>query len=65
MNNMAKGIYSVRLLNTQGQTILSQQINHAEGTSTENISINKIKGAYMLEVTKPDDTKQVSKIIIN
>ena len=65
MNNMPKGIYKVRLLTAGGQTILSKQINHAEGTGIETIPVNKFTGAYMLEVTKPDNKKFVNKIIIN
>lgn len=65
LNNMPKGLYNVRLVNTSGQTILTKQINHAEGTSTETISVNRIKGAYMLEVTRPDNSKETNKVIIN
>ena len=65
MNNMSKGLYNVRLVNTSGQTIYSQQINHAEGTSTETIAVNRIKGAYTREVTKPDNSKEINKVIIH
>ncbi|MDQ6756302.1 MAG: DUF6531 domain-containing protein [Bacteroidota bacterium] len=63
--NMPKGGYSIRLVNALGQTIVSKQINHAEGSSPETIVSNAIKGAYMLEITKPDNSKQINKIIIN
>ncbi|MDQ6609228.1 MAG: T9SS type A sorting domain-containing protein, partial [Bacteroidota bacterium] len=65
MNNMPKGIYNVRLVNSFGQTIVSKQINHAEGTSTETFGVNKVKGSYLLEVTKPDNSKSTNKLIIN
>lgn len=65
MNNMPKGIYSIRLINSAGQTILNRQINHAEGTATEKISVNKINGSYIVEVTKPGNSKSSNKIIIN
>ncbi|MDQ6756673.1 MAG: T9SS type A sorting domain-containing protein, partial [Bacteroidota bacterium] len=65
MNNMPKGVYMIRLVNSSGQTVVSKQINHSEGTSTETLGVNKVKGSYMLEVTKPDNTKSTNKLIIN
>ena len=65
MNNMGKGTYNVRILNTAGQTILKKQIIHAEGSSVETIEVNGIKGTFMLEVIKPDHNKIINKIIIN
>jgi hypothetical protein len=65
LNNQPKGHYLVRLLNSLGQVILTKQINHAEGTSTESVGLNGIKGIYMLELMKPDNNKVISKMIIN
>src|ERR1051325_7807219 len=53
--NQPQGSYGIRLLNTLGQAIVSEQITHAEGSSTELIKWNYklAHGLYQLEVTKP------------
>jgi hypothetical protein len=54
--NQPQGRYGIRLLNRLGQVILSKQISHADGNSTELIKwdYNLAHGMYQLEVTKPD-----------
>ena len=49
----------VWLINNAGQVILTQQIPHKEGNSTEQIKMNKAlgNGNYLLEVTGRDNTK--------
>lgn len=64
LNNMPKGSYTATLFNDIGQIILIRQLNHAEGTSTESIEVGNLKGAYLIEVKKPDNTKSVNKLII-
>ena len=53
--NQPEGKYGVRLLNKIGQVIMSKQISHAEGSSTELIkwNYNLAHGIYQLEVTNP------------
>jgi hypothetical protein len=53
------GIYGIRLLNKMGQVIMTKQINHTQGSSTETIQSDKYSahGIYQLEVTKPDGHK--------
>ena len=65
INNMPKGIYGAKLLNTLGQTIMSKQINHGGGSSIQTIGVNKIKGTYMLEIINPNNSKQTNKVVIN
>ncbi|MDQ6609024.1 MAG: T9SS type A sorting domain-containing protein [Bacteroidota bacterium] len=66
LNNMAAGIYNVRVFNSMGQVIASKQINHAAGSSTETIQAKGLsKGIYQLEVVKPDNTKFSNKIMAN
>lgn len=65
LNDMPKGTYGVKLLNSLGQTVITRQIEHAGGNSTQTIGVNKTKGTYMLEVIKPDNTKQINKVVIN
>ena len=54
--NQPEGKYGIRLLNKIGQVIVSKQISHAEGSSTELIKwdFNLAHGMYLLEVTRPD-----------
>ena len=56
LTNQPAGEYGIRLLNKMGQVMISKQINHDEGSSTETIQLNKYAahGIYQLEVTKPD-----------
>jgi hypothetical protein len=53
--NMPKGVYTVKLLTTLGQVLLTKQINHAGGSSSETIPFNKTlaKGVYQLEIIVP------------
>jgi len=57
MNNMAKGNYSILLVNTNGQVIMSKTLNHKEQNSAEIISLDKapVKGLYRLEIIQPDN----------
>ena len=54
--NEPAGKYGIRLMNKLGQVIVSKQMSHAEGSSTELIKwdFNLAHGMYQLEVTKPD-----------
>lgn len=63
--NQPQGMYSLRLINQSGQVILTKQIAHSEGSSTETIELNKTiqKGKYVLEVAAPDKSKRLLKII--
>ena len=67
MNNMAAGIYAIRVINGMGQVILNRQINHAAGSSSEAIYLGKgaVKGIYQLEVIKPDNARFSTKVIAN
>jgi hypothetical protein len=58
LDNQPAGKYGIRLLNKSGQVIFQRQVEHAEGSSTETIAIDKYTphGIYQLEVTKPDGT---------
>ncbi|MGG9972080.1 beta strand repeat-containing protein [Ferruginibacter sp. SUN002] len=65
LNNMPKGKYDVRMINSTGQVVLVKQINYAGGTSVETLKIDNasVKGMYQLEITKPDRTKTVLKVL--
>jgi hypothetical protein len=64
--NMAAGIYTIRLLNSQGQTILNKTVNHAPGTSMEYIQplYKMLSGIYQLEITSPEKEINQLKVIV-
>ena len=57
--NQPGGLYEVNLVNNSGQSVMTKQIQHTDGTSTETIrpAQHIPKGMYQLEVTKPDGSK--------
>ena len=63
-NNMPAGNYSVRIINSLGQIVISKQINYL-GSSIETIGITKLKGPYIIEIIKPGNSKTIYKLIIN
>ncbi|MEO6550764.1 MAG: T9SS type A sorting domain-containing protein [Ferruginibacter sp.] len=64
--NMDAGIYDISLLNNLGQSILSKTINHAAGSSLENIQpgFKLAAGIYQLKVTSPDQEITTVKVIV-
>jgi subtilisin-like proprotein convertase family protein len=64
--NVAAGIYTIRLLNSQGQTILNKSVNHAPGTSMEYIQplYKMLSGIYQLEITSPEKEINQLKVIV-
>ena len=63
--NQPAGVYYARLINPIGQVVVSKQIIHAEGSSTETIKVNdaSAKGIYQLEVTQTNGDLKVIKVI--
>ncbi len=66
MGKAATGLYNIRLLNTNGQAVLSKQLQHITGTSTEFIYYSQAlgKGTYQLEVTGADKKKNIVAVAI-
>ncbi|MDO9375185.1 MAG: T9SS type A sorting domain-containing protein [Ferruginibacter sp.] len=64
--DMAAGTYKTKLVNTIGQTMLHQQINHAAGTSKEyiNPSFKLASGIYNLEIATPGNTTFSLKVVV-
>lgn len=65
LNNMVKGVYKIKLVNAIGQIVNAFQIDHGGGSAIKIMAVTKSKGAYMLEIVKPDDSKQINKLVIN
>ncbi len=64
--NQPQGRYGIRLLNSLGQLIVAKQIELAGGgNATENIQWNYYlaHGVYQLEITRPDGSVKVIKVL--
>lgn len=63
--NQPAGVYYARLINPIGQVVVSKQIIHAEGSSTETIKLKdaSAKGIYQLEVTQVNGILKVIKVV--
>ena len=59
LTGMPKGKYSLRLIDDNGRMITSGTINHAGGSSTQSINLNKTfaAGLYILEIIHPDNSE--------
>ncbi|MEO6549379.1 MAG: MBG domain-containing protein, partial [Ferruginibacter sp.] len=64
--NMASGVYSVRLINSTGQTVFSKRISHAAGSSMEYLQPDYLlpSATYQLEVTSPGKEITVVNVIV-
>ncbi len=64
--DMEKGIYQLRLMSTGGQLIMTQQVNHGGGSSTQKMGLDKLiaAGNYQLEIVKPDNSRMIKSLII-
>jgi autotransporter-associated beta strand protein len=63
---MPEGVYAIRLMNSNGQAVMTKQIQHSKNTATETISYPAYitDGTYQLEVTSPDKKRSVITIVI-
>jgi hypothetical protein len=64
MNNMPAGVYRIRVVNMLGQVLQTTQLKHAAGNSTETVPLGSQvgKGAYNLEIIKPDNSRMSIKV---
>jgi hypothetical protein len=62
---MDKGVYSLRLINSLGQVVLTQSVAHAGGSATQTVQVGNVaKGSYHLEIVQPDRSKVVKNLVI-
>jgi len=63
--NEPAGQYVIRLINNFGQTIMTKQIEHPGGSSTETITPqqNILRGIYRLEITRPGGIKTIISVV--
>ncbi|MGG9972198.1 sugar-binding protein [Ferruginibacter sp. SUN002] len=67
LNNEIKGRYGVRLLNTVGQELMKEMIQHNGGSGTQTFTVPALlsKGLYHLEIVRPNGSRQVEKLLVN
>ena len=65
MINQQPGIYEIRLMNSFGQTFMTKSIQHAGGSSIENLKPGQSipKGIYQLEIKTPGGEKKVINVV--
>jgi len=61
MIDQLPGNYEIRLVNSYGQTLMSQSFNYMGGSNIQKIGVNKTitTGIYHLEIIKPSGERQV------
>ncbi len=65
LKNLPEGMYGIRLMNKEGQVLITKQIHHAAGTSMEQLQLDKYTphGIYQLEVTSPSVPDKIINVI--
>jgi archaellum component FlaG (FlaF/FlaG flagellin family) len=65
LNNMPKGLYSLRILSADGKLMAASQIHHNGGNAAKVITISNYiaEGLYTLEVMNPDNSKSITTFI--
>ncbi len=66
IKNMPKGAYGLSIINNSGQVMYTKKIEHAGGSSTEKIQLNKniIAGVYHVSIVKPDLSSLTMKLLV-
>ena len=63
--NMPAGKYSMKLITSLGQTVLSREVKHGGGTSMQILRPGLLaRGIYQLAITHPDKTIIILKVVI-
>gem|GEM_PF-3394760 len=65
-HTMPEGLYTIRLLTSNGQAVMTQQLQHNKTTAAETVTCPPgiTDGSYQLEVTGPDKKRTVLTIVI-
>lgn len=63
---MPEGLYAIRLINSNGQAVMTKQVLHSRNTATQPVTYpsSVTDGTYQLEVTGPDKKRSVITIVI-
>ena len=67
LTDMAKGTYTIRLINMTGQVVMTKGIIHNGGNASQALDVDKniANGIYQLEITNPDLTRTVRSLVIS
>ncbi len=65
-NNMEKGVYQMRLINSLGQTMLAKQLIHPGGSSMVMFKVERglSAGIYQMEIITQDNKRNTVKVIV-
>lgn len=65
LKNQSEGSYWIRLIDGAGKVLINKKIDHSAGTNNYliNPDFKIAKGFYHLEVTKPDESSTILKVI--
>ena len=65
LDNKAAGTYQVKLVNTEGQTVMKKTLNHAGGSSVYTLGLNKTvaHGNYLVHITGEDNDSFTIKVV--
>ena len=64
--DMEKGVYTLRLINTKGQVVMTTSVNHSGTNSIQIATLDQriANGLYRMEFIKPDKSKIVMALVI-
>ena len=64
--NMQKGMYTLKLISSAGQTVMISQLDHPGGSAVRPVSIGRSlsKGSYRLRIIQPDGTMSTQQILV-
>jgi hypothetical protein len=67
LDNQNEGLYTVRIMSKTGQVMYSQYVNHAGGSSNQQLRLPNTfaNGTYTMEVLSADGQKSIQNLIIN
>ena len=66
MKNIPAGIYTIRIINSDGQVLSKEIIKHTGGNGTQTITSASqlVSGSYQLEITGEDKTANVLRLLV-
>ncbi len=65
LENIAKGNYTIQLVNTQGSVVMQTKLQHAGGSGTQSIQIPTVSnGNYVLKATAENGMVFTEKVVV-
>ena len=65
--NQVKGRYSIKIMSSEGQTVMINTVSYTGGCSNELLTLPRslASGVYSLQIIMPDNSKATQMVIIN